>query len=115
MPFGIGELPKEYNLKVHGPYDPAVYYGPKDTPLGQVKVKELPGWLARRGKSPVAMGRACSRAYWRWCHKYVFPTRSGHLNSILFVFSNQRIQAEKVFSAKIPSGFVTVVLRVSWD
>merc|ERR1711978_188440 len=77
MPFGIGELPKEYNLKVHGPYDPAVYYGPKDTPLGQVKVKELPGWLARRGKSPVAMGRACSRAYWRWCHKYVFPTRSG--------------------------------------
>merc|ERR1712117_956481 len=69
--------PKEYNLKVHGPYDPAVYYGPKDTPFGQVKVKELPGWLARRGKSPVAMGRACSRAYWRWCHKYVFPTRSG--------------------------------------
>ena len=25
---GLGELPKEYNPKVHGPYDPAVYYGP---------------------------------------------------------------------------------------
>merc|ERR1711990_685042 len=61
MPFGLGELPKEYNLKVHGPYDPAVYYGPKDTPLGQVKVKELPGWLARRGKGPIAIGRATSR------------------------------------------------------
>merc|ERR1711862_96015 len=70
MPFGIGELPKEYNIKVHGPYDPATYYGPKDTPLGQVKVKELPGWLARRGKSPIAIGRAMSRAHWRWAHKY---------------------------------------------
>ena len=26
--FGLGELPKEYNPKVHGPYDPATYYGP---------------------------------------------------------------------------------------
>merc|ERR1711936_533124 len=60
MPFGLGELPKEYNIKVHGPYDPAVYYGPKDTPLGQVKVKELPGWLARRGKGPIAVGGATS-------------------------------------------------------
>merc|ERR1711872_990792 len=77
MPFGIGELPKEYNIKVHGPYDPAVYYGPKDTPLSQVKVGELPGWLARRNKSPVAMGRAVSRAYWRWCHKYWLPKRTG--------------------------------------
>ena len=33
MPFGIGELPKEYNLKVHGPYDPAVYYGPSKLSL----------------------------------------------------------------------------------
>merc|ERR1711974_578589 len=84
MPFGLGELPKEYNLKVHGPYDPAVYYSPKDTPLGQVKVKELPGWLARRGKGPIAIGRATSRAYWRWCHKYVLPTRSGMAAPIQF-------------------------------
>ena len=27
MPFGLGELPKEYNKAVHGPYDPAMYYG----------------------------------------------------------------------------------------
>ena len=33
---GFGELPKEYNKAVHGPYDPAIFYGKKDTPLGQV-------------------------------------------------------------------------------
>ena len=27
--------------------------------------------------SPVAMGRACSRAYWRWLHAYVFPRKGG--------------------------------------
>merc|ERR1712168_282793 len=74
---GLGELPKEYNPKVHGPYDPAVYYGPRDKALGQVKIGEPPGWLARRNKSPVAMGRAVSRVYWRWCHKYVYPKRTG--------------------------------------
>jgi hypothetical protein len=24
---GLGDLPKEYNRKIHGPYDPAVFYG----------------------------------------------------------------------------------------
>jgi hypothetical protein len=24
---GLGELPREYNRKVHGPYDPAIFYG----------------------------------------------------------------------------------------
>ena len=28
--FGLGELPKGYNPKVHGPYDPAIYYGPRE-------------------------------------------------------------------------------------
>merc|ERR1711913_77900 len=71
--FGIGELPKDYNPKVHGPYDPAIYYGPRDKAFGDVKISELPGWLARRSKTPVGMGRAMSRAYWRWSHKYVLP------------------------------------------
>lgn len=75
--FGLGELPKEYNPKVHGPYDPAIYYGPRDKALGEVKLGELPAWLARRNKSPVAMGRVISRAYWRWSHKYVLPKYSG--------------------------------------
>merc|ERR1712029_1090935 len=60
--FGLGELPKGYNAKVHGPYDPAVYYGPKDTPFGEVKVGELPKWLARRDKSIVALERLSAEA-----------------------------------------------------
>lgn len=24
---GIGETPAEYNVKIHGPYNPGVYYG----------------------------------------------------------------------------------------
>merc|ERR1712080_384527 len=74
--FGLGELPKEYNPKVHGPYDPAVYYGPKHTPLGQVKLGELPGWLAQRNKSISGIGRAMSRSYWRYSHAYVLPKRT---------------------------------------
>ncbi|XP_023328911.1 putative ATP synthase subunit f, mitochondrial [Eurytemora carolleeae] len=74
---GLGQLPKEYNKAVHGPYDPAIFYGKKDTPLSQVKLYQLPAWLARRNPSPVAMGRAVSRAYWRWNHKYVLPKYSG--------------------------------------
>ena len=31
--FGLGELPKEYNRKIHGPYDPATYYGKSELKL----------------------------------------------------------------------------------
>uniref|UniRef100_A0A8D9ECI5 ATP synthase subunit f, mitochondrial n=1 Tax=Cacopsylla melanoneura TaxID=428564 RepID=A0A8D9ECI5_9HEMI len=33
---GFGDYPVEYNPRVHGPYDPARFYGNADTPLGQV-------------------------------------------------------------------------------
>ncbi|XP_040564625.1 putative ATP synthase subunit f, mitochondrial [Lepeophtheirus salmonis] len=75
--FGLGELPAEYNRAVHGPYDPAIYYGKKDTKFSDLKLKEVPGWLSRRNKSPVAFGRALSRGYWRWGHKYYFPRNAG--------------------------------------
>merc|ERR1711874_867938 len=75
--FGMGELPKEYNKAIHGPYDPAVFYGKKDTPLSQTKLYQLPAWLARRNPSPVAMARCVSRAFWRWNHKYALPKYCG--------------------------------------
>merc|ERR1712079_437369 len=76
--FGIGELPKDYKPKVHGPYDPAVYYGPKDKAFGNVKLAELPGWLGRRGMyTPMGINRAMSRAFWRWNHKYMLPKYAG--------------------------------------
>ena len=47
----LGELPKEYNKAIHGPYDPAVFYGKKDTPLGQVtkRINNSKGGFARDG------------------------------------------------------------------
>ncbi|OQR75593.1 mitochondrial ATP synthase F chain-like [Tropilaelaps mercedesae] len=69
----IGDYPIEYNRKVHGPYDPARYYGKPDTPLSEVRISELGAWLNRRNKTPQAMVAACSRAYWRWQHKYLLP------------------------------------------
>ena len=75
----LGNLPSGYNKAVHGPYDPAVFYGKPDLPLSQVivfrhyfssfdfpsvqvKVYQLPAWLARRQfYNPIAYGRALSR------------------------------------------------------
>lgn len=37
----IGDYPAEYNPKVHGPYDPARYYGTPDTPFSQLKLGEV--------------------------------------------------------------------------
>ncbi|XP_046740774.1 putative ATP synthase subunit f, mitochondrial isoform X1 [Diprion similis] len=74
---GFGDYPAEYNRSIHGPYDPARYYGKPDTPFGQVKLNELIPWLGRRNKSPRAMVAAVSRAWWHWQHKYVHVKRGG--------------------------------------
>uniref|UniRef100_A0A0V0G6C6 Putative mitochondrial f1f0-atp synthase n=1 Tax=Triatoma dimidiata TaxID=72491 RepID=A0A0V0G6C6_TRIDM len=74
---GFGDYPAEYNPKIHGPYDPARYYGKADIPFGQVKLGELREWLMRRNKTPNALIAAISRAHWRWLHKYVLPKRTG--------------------------------------
>ncbi|KAL1117425.1 hypothetical protein AAG570_004751 [Ranatra chinensis] len=73
----FGDYPAEYNPKVHGPYDPARYYGKPDTAFGQVKLGDLGKWLMRRNKSPFAVAGAMSRGFWRWQHKYVQPKRTG--------------------------------------
>ncbi|XP_034936551.1 putative ATP synthase subunit f, mitochondrial [Chelonus insularis] len=71
------KYPKEYNHEIHGPYDPATYYGKQDTPFGQVKLGELPAWLSRRNIGPAPFAQLLSRAYWRWQHKYVLPKKNG--------------------------------------
>ncbi|KAG0720668.1 putative ATP synthase subunit f, mitochondrial [Chionoecetes opilio] len=72
---GFGEYPAAYNATVHGPYDPARFYGKVDIPFGEVKLGEVGSWLARRsiGGIPGAM----SRAFWRWQHKYMLPKKTG--------------------------------------
>merc|ERR1712062_858753 len=77
MGANLGVLPPEYNKAVHGPYDPAIFYGKKDVPLGDVKLKQVGDWIGRRNKSPSAIAGAMSRAYWRWNHKYQLPKYCG--------------------------------------
>ncbi|XP_066592346.1 putative ATP synthase subunit f, mitochondrial [Prorops nasuta] len=73
----IGDYPIQYDRKVHGPYDPARYYGKPDTPFADVKLGELFSWISRREKSPSSVAGLFSRAYWRWSHKYIQPRNSG--------------------------------------
>ncbi|KAM0731919.1 putative ATP synthase subunit f, mitochondrial [Formica fusca] len=73
----IGGYPPEYDAAKHGPYNPARYYGKPDTPFLDLKVNEIPAWIARRQKTPQAIVGACSRAFWCWQHKYIQPRRSG--------------------------------------
>ena len=49
----------------------------EDIPLGQVKISELPGWLARRSWTPAGIARGMSRGYWRWNHAFLQPKRAG--------------------------------------
>ncbi|KAK3575849.1 hypothetical protein CHS0354_008031 [Potamilus streckersoni] len=63
----IGCYPVEYNPKVHGPYSPARYYGPRDIPFSEVKLQDVPAWISRRKFNPI---RTVNRAYWRWVFKY---------------------------------------------
>lgn len=84
----FGNYPKEYNRAVHGPYYPWVYYGPKDTPLSEVKLGEFKTWFARRQKTPAAALAATSRVsheYLRrwWQTSYGSPTK-GFLQCVVF-------------------------------
>lgn len=76
-----------------------------DTPFSQVKLGELPGWLARREKSPRAIAAAVSRgniksfhfiklkhfisffspAFWAWQHKYHLPRKAGMAGHFQFI------------------------------
>ena len=58
----LGQLPSGYSKAIHGPYDPAIFYGKADMPLSQVKVYQLPAWLLRKQfYNPIAYGRSVSR------------------------------------------------------
>ena len=83
---GLGELPAGYDKKIHGPYNPSLYYGKKDVPLGEVKLGQLPAWFARRSMNPIAWSRAVSRAYWRWNLKYA-AARYGGMIPIYHMFA----------------------------
>lgn len=79
---GFGDYPAEYDPKIHGPYDPARYYGKgklenstvnmqvhyvtlflsiADKPFGELKLSEIGEWFGRRNKSPNAVVGTISR------------------------------------------------------
>lgn len=79
---GFGDYPAEYDPKIHGPYDPARYYGKgklenyvltvwiryvtyfspiADKPFGELKLSEIGSWIGRRNKSPNAFIGSISR------------------------------------------------------
>ncbi|EFX90222.1 hypothetical protein DAPPUDRAFT_220245 [Daphnia pulex] len=72
-----GEYPAGYNPNVHGPYDPARFYGKADTALAKVKLGELTSWLGRRDLSLGGISGGFSRGFWRWQHKYMQPKKVG--------------------------------------
>ena len=75
--FGIGEYPPEFNPKVHGPYDPARYYGKPDKAFTQLKINEILPWIKRRDYNPVAVARGMGRGFWRWQQTWVMPKKAG--------------------------------------
>ncbi|KAF7380762.1 hypothetical protein HZH66_014138 [Vespula vulgaris] len=100
----FGDYPAEYDRAKHGPYDPARYYGKPDTSFCDVKLGELGAWIRRRNFHPQAIASACSRTFWRWQHKYVFPERAGiapffqmavGLSVLFYVLNYPRIKTHK--------------------
>ncbi|KAI3389234.1 hypothetical protein SNEBB_007783 [Seison nebaliae] len=67
--------PKGYNPKIHGPYDPSKFYGKKDVKFSEVKLGEIPDWIARRNKGVTPTLQVIDRGVWRWRMKYLFPKR----------------------------------------
>lgn len=90
----FGKYPKEYNPRIHGPYDPARFYGKADTAFGEVKLGELPAWLARRNMSAGGTVALISRGYNRWA-------RSG-------------IQAQRPSFAPVVQVFVLIAVFECW-
>ena len=73
---GFGLYPPGYDRRVHGPYCPDRYYGPKDKPLAEVKLSELTKWIGRRDKSPWAFFQAIARAEFRYFEKFLSPVKA---------------------------------------
>jgi hypothetical protein len=55
------EYPKEYNPRVHGPFNPSVYYGPKTQAFSEVKLGDVAKWIGQREKSWTSIVNMASR------------------------------------------------------
>ncbi|XP_041363855.1 putative ATP synthase subunit f, mitochondrial [Gigantopelta aegis] len=71
----FGGYPPEFNPRIHGPYNPATYYGKRDIPFGEVKLGELGSWVSRRKFTPQTTVQVVTRSGWRWAEKYLLPKK----------------------------------------
>jgi len=100
---GYGQAPEGYNPRVHGPYDPSMYYGSRKgwKPISQVKISELPVWLLRRDWSPNGVMKGFSRGWWRWNFAYSFrPGKGSYAALIQFALSYSFVMAVIEFGRK---------------
>merc|ERR1711862_284276 len=63
----LGIIPKSMDLTIH------LSTMAQATPLGQVKLGQLPGWILSRSKNPIDWGRCVARGWWRWRFNYLTP------------------------------------------
>ncbi|RCN39576.1 hypothetical protein ANCCAN_14474 [Ancylostoma caninum] len=85
----IGLFDKRWNKNIHGPYCHHRYYGKLDTKLFDVKLADLPAWIARREKTPSAFYNEFMRNIWRVHNKwYSGPVYNNTVKTIFrFIFA----------------------------
>ncbi|CAF4204733.1 unnamed protein product, partial [Adineta steineri] len=67
----FNEYPRDFNARVHGPYCPWRYYGKRDLHFGDVKVGDIPAWIARRDKTPMGIYQGGIRTFWKFYRAYL--------------------------------------------
>ena len=73
----LGQLPSGYNKAVHGPYDPAVFYGKADIPLSQVKWDNV--WSFFKVTFSTGQGLSASRLAAPQAVLQPYRLRKGHV------------------------------------
>ncbi|UJR22345.1 hypothetical protein I4U23_025407 [Adineta vaga] len=67
----FNEYPRDFNPRVHGPYCPWRYYGKRDLHFGDVKLADIPAWVARRDKTPMGVYQGGIRTFWKFYRAYL--------------------------------------------
>ncbi|CAF1302780.1 unnamed protein product [Rotaria magnacalcarata] len=67
----FNEYPRGFNPRVHGPYCPWRHYEKRDLHFGDVKLAEIPAWIARRDKTPMGIYQGGIRTFWKFYRAYL--------------------------------------------
>ncbi|CAF0963503.1 unnamed protein product [Rotaria sordida] len=67
----FNEYPRDFNPRIHGPYCPWRYYGKRDLHFGDVKLVDIPAWIARRDKTPMGIYQGGIRTFWKFYRAFL--------------------------------------------